>query len=153
MRHCATLYSAARRYSAAWCGLTLCGAAFGTVTASPHSVHMPALRCACTAAKIRTTRRSTLAADRSQPERAAQTLAEAARARRPQTNGALFWRRGARHDPIQVGAHVGGDVVGVAEAEEVADLVQGGGLEIVAVPARQHDLGEDDGRRDDQHHL
>ena len=58
-----------------------------------------------------------------------------------------------RADPRQVGAHVVGDIVGVAQPEEVTDLVQRGRLEVVAVPARQYDLGQQDGRRQDEHHL
>ena len=40
---------------------------------------------------------------------------------------------------------IGGDVVGVAEPDEVADLVQGRGLEVVAVEARAEDARGDEG--------
>ena len=62
-------------------------------------------------------------------------------------------RRVLRAHPREVGAQVVRDVVGVAEAEEVTDFVQRGRLEVVAVPARQYDLGEQDGRREHEHHL
>ena len=101
-----------------------------------------------------------------------------------------------RRHPRDVVAQVGGEVVGVAEAEEVSDLVERRRLEVVcvlghmmaqgthprvsssseltsagplgprggfephrgmkrhtAVPARQDDLEEDHGRRQDRHHL